>query len=153
MRTLLISFLLCLITIGLLHADETDGLPMVRDFAADTGNQMPLVLMFAASDCGYCSRLEVDELLPVIRNGQYANRVRIRKISLDPGQYVNDFDGRRTATEEIASRYQVGVTPTVILLGPNGAELAERLVGIGTTGFYGAYLDRSIRQAEQRLLR
>lgn len=151
MRALFISFLLCLTVVGIACAGDADGLPTVRDFAADTGDHMPLVLMFSASDCGYCSRLEVEELLPVIRSGQYASRVRIRKISLDPGQYVTDFDGRRTATEEIASRYEVGVTPTVILLGPDGAELAERLVGIGTTGFYGAYLDRSIRQAEWRL--
>ena len=142
---------MCAVAIGVGPTANADGLPMVRNFAADTGDHMPLVLMFSASDCGYCSRLEDEELLPVIRSGQYASRVRIRKISLDPGHYVTDFDGRSTATEAFDNRYRVGVTPTVILLGPDGAELAERLVGFGTSGFYGAYLARSIRQAERHL--
>jgi thioredoxin-related protein len=151
MRTVLLVPLLWLAVWSTGHAADGPGLPWVKDLAAETRDPRPLVLMFSASDCGYCRQLEADELLPTVRSGDYAVRVRMRKISLDSGESVMDFDGRSTPTDEIASRYRVWVTPTVILLGPDGTELSERLVGVGTPDFYGAYLDRSIRQAERRL--
>jgi thioredoxin-related protein len=153
MRTLLLFLTLWLAVWPAGHAADRAALPWARDLTADTRDLKPLVLMFSASDCGYCRQLEADELLPTVRSGEYAGRVRVRKISLDAGESVVDFDGHSAPTARVASRYRVWVTPTVILLGPDGTELAERMVGVGTPDFYGAYLDRSIRQAERRLTR
>lgn len=39
------------------------------------------------------------------------------------------------------------LAPTVLLLGPSGRELAERLVGAGVPDFYGAYLEQRLATA------
>lgn len=122
-----------------------------ENLQADTASGKPLVVMFSSSSCGYCARLEEEQFVPLLISGQYRGRILIRKLSLDAGRSAVDVDGTRVATDSIAGRYGVLVTPTVLLLGPGGAELAERLVGIGLPDFYGAYLDRSIRAAERAL--
>lgn len=131
--------------------EAVDTMPFTRDLRADTGTGKPLVVMFSRSDCGYCRRLEAEQFAPLLRAGSYAERIVVRKLSLDPGQRVLDVDGIQVETREVASRYRVFVTPTVLLLGTDGREIAERLVGLGLADFYWAYLERAIRQAERRL--
>jgi len=126
-------------------------MPVTRDLRADAGTGKPLVVMFSRSDCGFCRQLEAEQFLPLLRAGDYAERIVLRKLSLDSGQRILDLDGIQVETREIASRYRVFVTPTVLLLGPDGREIAERLVGLGIADFYWGYLERAIRQAERRL--
>lgn len=127
------------------------AIPVTHDLRSDTATGEPLVVMFSRSDCGYCRRLEAEQFVPMLRSGDYAGRVVIRKLSLDRGQQIVDLDGNRVETQQIAARYRVTFTPTVLLLGPEGEELAERLVGLGLADFYGAYLERAIRRAKRHL--
>jgi len=39
----------------------------------------------------------------------------------------------------------------VLFLGPNGQEIAERLVGLGSNDFYGAHLDERLATARKAL--
>lgn len=43
------------------------------------------------------------------------------------------------------------MTPTVLFLGRQGQELAERLVGVAVQDFDGAYLDERLATARQAL--
>ena len=57
-----------------------------------------------------------------------------------------------TAAVQIAA-WKAGFTPTVLFLGPQGQEIAERLVGLGSNDFYGAYLDDRLATARKVLAR
>ena len=108
---------------------------------------MPLLLVFSADYYEYCEQLEEQFLRPMLISGDYEDRVMIRLLKLGNGSSVRDFQGNEIATGDLANRYQVRVTPTMLFLNPQGRELAPRMVGINTPEFFGGYLDRSIDEA------
>ena len=126
-------------------ADLRDAARIVRD------RNLVLVLEFSSDDCGYCRRLEEAFLLPMQRNEDYDAKVLIRSVSLDPHETVIDFDGRLLDTDRLAARYGVSLTPTLVFLNADGVELSERLVGIWSEDFYGAYIDDRIDRALDEL--
>lgn len=109
--------------------------------------QVPILLMFAADFCAYCERLEEDFLRPMLRSGDYTDRVLIRKLHIDSEEKIRDFKGDEISPVEIAEQYAVSVTPTVVFLDGDGVELAPKRVGLTTPDFYGGYLDDAINQA------
>lgn len=109
--------------------------------------KMPILLMFAADFCAYCERLEEDFLRPMLRSGDYEDKVLIRKLHIDSEERVRDFHGDEVSPAEIAEQYAVTVTPTVVFIDGDGVELAPKRVGLTTPDFYGGYLDDSINQA------
>lgn len=123
-----------------------------RDLAADgavaRSRGVPVVLMFSASYCGYCVQVRESFLEPMEAGGHYAARVLIRELSIDSELAVRDFDGRRRSPAAVAARYNVGVTPTLVFLDPDGREVAPRLEGLSTPDLFGLYLsermDRSL---------
>jgi hypothetical protein len=58
-----------------------------------------------------------------------------------------DFAGHDTTTSAMAARYDLSITPTVILLSPAGRLLAPPIVGINNSEMYGHYLDQAIATA------
>lgn len=124
---------------------EASNLAAVGEQAHD--KRLPILLMFSAEHCSYCIQLEEDFLKPMLRSGDYEDRVLIRKMKIDGYDKVLDFDGKRVAAADFADRYSVFVTPTVVFIDGDGMELAEKRVGLTTPDFYGGYLDQSIEQA------
>ena len=61
------------------------------------------------------------------------------------------FDGKLTTAALQASAWKATFTPTVLFLGRQGQELAERLVGIAVPDFYGAYLEQRLATASKAL--
>lgn len=114
------------------------------------GKGVPILLMFSAPDCGYCTRLERDYLKPMITSGDYDDKIIIRKVQIGARAEVVGFDGNREAVEALAERYDVFVTPTVVFIGPDGNPLAEKLVGYSSPDFYGSYLDAAIDTSLKR---
>lgn len=151
----LVAGLVLALVSGLLWADSSVEVPVGRDLHADgrsAGHSgRPILLVFSARYCDYCELLEEEILRPMILGGQYEDRVIIRKLVLDSGLPVEDFDGRRRQASELSSRYRVRVTPTVLLVDGQGNEIAERLVGINTVSMYGGYLDAAIEQAREAM--
>lgn len=137
------------------RADEVRvaGLSDLRLLADDArADSRPVVLMFSAAHCGYCRQVEDEFLEPMIRSGDYDDRVLFRKVNLDAGlRQLTDFDGGTLSVDDFASRYGISVTPTVVFLDHRGHQLAKKLVGITTPDFYGGYLDRRIDTAVERL--
>ena len=123
----------------------------IRDFTRVAGHsdekRLPILLMFSAEHCSYCERLEEDFLKPMLRSGDYADKVLIRKVKIDGYGTVRDFDGKQVSIGEFASRYNVYVTPTIAFLDSSGAQLAPKRVGLSTPDFFGGYLDESIDTA------
>ncbi len=112
---------------------------------------VPLLLEFAADDCEYCTLLEQEVLNPTLLNRDYDRRVLMRKLLIDRTRKLRDFTGQLVEPGELAERYRVFVTPTLLFLDSEGRELAERMVGVMTLEFYGGYLDQALDEARAKL--
>lgn len=130
-------------------------LQQVRDFesAAETmrDRQLPMLLLFSASYCGYCQIIKSDFLKPMLISGDYRDKVLIRYIETDQDGRLRDFNGESVDIDTFSARYNVSFTPTVVFLDANGHQLTEKMVGLTTPDYYGAYLDDAIEAARKRL--
>jgi len=109
--------------------------------------RLPILLVFSAKHCTYCQKLEEDFLKPMLRSGDYSDKVLIRKVQIDGFGSIRDFKGKQIDVQDFADRYQVYVTPTVVFIDGDGTQLAQKRVGLTTPDFYGGYLDQSINSA------
>ena len=121
------------------------SLPAEAQAAARRG--APLVVLVSLAGCPYCERLRREHLTPMLRESSGG----VVQIDLGRTQALIDFDGRARSHDAVARTRQALFTPTVLLLGPRGDELAERLVGAGVPDFYGAYLEQRIVTARRSL--
>ena len=124
-------------------------LPQVRDFreaGADAAGRT-LLLAVTREGCPYCAQLRREVLVPMAIGGEYAERVLIREMMMEPDTPVVDFDGRETSTAAVAARYGVRIAPTVLLLDAAGRPLADPIVGVNSSDLYGHYLDQAIESA------
>jgi len=129
--------------------------PELRDLRAEAaqvrGQRTTLMLMFHADHCVYCQRMENEFLKPMLISGDYEGKVIMRRVKLDPAYMLRDFDGARITGAELAERYRVFVTPTLLFLDASGGQVAEKMVGLSTPDFFGGYLDAAIDTALTRL--
>lgn len=130
-------------------------IPQTQDLQAEAAQasreRLPLLLMFSSDYCHYCTVLARDFLQPMIYTGDDRGRVLIRMVKLDAGRSLRDFDGRRIAATDLAARYGVRVTPTLLFVDDQGRQVAEKMVGLTTPDFYGAYLGNAIDTALQHV--
>ncbi len=112
---------------------------------------IPIMMMLSADGCSWCVKLEEEHLKPMLRSGDYKERVLIRQLKIDDAHDVRDFDGRPVSADRIGARYGVLVTPTVIYLDGDGRQLAKKIVGISSDHYYGSYVDMAIDQALKTL--
>ena len=103
-----------------------------------------LVLMFHAAHCPYCALMENEILSPMVKSGDYDDKVIIRKLQIDEARDVKDFDGKTVEPSDISDRYGATLTPTLVFLDANGNEKAKKMIGINTVELFGAYLDDKI---------
>lgn len=134
-------------------AHASDALHQAQDLAAlgrrAAADGRLLIVEFWAADCPYCRLLDERVLLPLQKSGEYRERALLVQLDINAG-HLRDFSGQASSGQQLADRYRVEVTPTVLLLGPDGTELAPRLVGINSVDFYPAYLDAALEEAEKR---
>jgi thioredoxin-related protein len=116
-------------------------------------DQLGLVIMFHAEYCEYCKRLEADLLQPMLRSGDYDDKVLIRKIQIDGAYNMVNFNGQKIAASQLATLYDASMTPTLVFVDANGDELAQKLLGYTSPDFFGAYLDRAIAQLHRAVLK
>ena len=131
------------------------SVPMVTDLQSEgklaLKQDLPILLTFTSSICSYCDLLEEDFLQPMLLSGDYGDRVLIRKLVIDAGRSITDFNGKPSTADKLSSRYRVFVTPTLLFVDGNGTELAERILGINTPELFGGYLDDCIDTALERI--
>lgn len=132
-----------------------DGVPLVRNLQSETsgtaGHPVPVLLAITREGCPYCARLRREVLVPMIRSGEYDERVLIRELMMEPDTVITGFDGQATTTAEVARRYGVEITPTVLLLDFEGRALHEPIIGINNSEMYAYQLDSAIEKAALKL--
>jgi thioredoxin-related protein len=107
----------------------------------------PLVVMTTLDGCPYCDLVR-QHLVPMQRQGQVqAVQLDIR----DRQTRLEDFQGRDSSPAEQAGLFKARFAPTVLFLGPQGDELAERLVGMAVPDLYGGYLEVRLDESRARL--
>jgi thioredoxin-related protein len=128
-------------------------LPEATDLAADArlaaARGVPLVLLYSRDDCSWCAKVRREHLGPLSRNP--ATPAVIRELHMDRATALTDFAGRRTTAADFSKQIQAQFAPTVMFHGPDGAALAEPIVGFRLADFYAAYLDRAIEESRARL--
>lgn len=143
--------LLLVLGTGLLLPARAAPAPDLAALGAEAAAlRVPVMLVFWSDDCFYCEQLEEEVLIPLRASAEYPQRLRMARIEFGEQLYV-DFDGNPASGSELALRYDVEVTPTVLLLSPDGRLLAEPLVGLTSVDFYWAYFDNALEEAEARL--
>ncbi len=126
---------------------------LYRDARLAEDRRQPVLLLFSADYCGFCTRVLQEFLLPMHRSGEYRDKVLIRELKIDSDTTIRDFENHPTMPEDLAYRYNISVTPTILFLDHRGRELTARIVGLSTVDFFGLYLDEAIASARARLLR
>ena len=115
--------------------------------------KLPLLLMVRADYCDFCHRLEAEHLLPMSRDENYTRKILIRTFDLGGSREITGFDGKLTDANTFSRAYQLHITPTLLFLDAEGAEIAERIPGYSVPEYYGAYLDQAIDAAVEEMKR
>lgn len=114
------------------------------DAAQAEAKKLPILVFYSASYCSYCSIVKEEFLKPMLKSGDYTDKVIIRVVEIDSSDEVRDLNGKLIDSEDYADKHNVSLTPTLTFINPNDKELAPRLVGVTTLDFYGGYLDDAI---------
>ena len=98
--------------------------------------------------CPYCDLVRNHHLLPMRRDGLvHAVELDIR----DRRSNLQGFAGESTTPADQVTLWKARFAPTVLFFGPQGQELAERLVGVAVPDFYGEYLEARLAQSRAKL--
>ena len=109
-----------------------------------------ILLEISAPYCRYCRILEEEILKPMIRSGDYTEQVLIRRLDIDIDSIL---DNEKQATENLARRYGIWITPTLLFLDGHGNEVSKRILGVNSLDYYGAYVDAALEEGYHKLSR
>lgn len=117
------------------------------ELAAALAHKQPLLVMVSLAGCPFCMQVR-DSYLGPLRDEQGQRMVQVDMRSNAP---VVRFDGQRSTHDELTRAWAISIAPTLLFFGPQGRELAPRLLGSTLPDFYGAYLAQRLLQAQAAL--
>ena len=112
--------------------------------------KMPIILVYSASDCEHCERLEQDILAPLQKTGELKEVAILRKIMIDGIDSVTDFKGRIQDAEYYSIMRDVEFTPTIEFVDGDGVSLVAPIVGYQGVDMYLSYF-KAAAQASQMI--
>lgn len=136
------------------YADE-NNFSQPADFSL-TGNdartkKIPIMVLFSSVHCDYCKFIKEEFLNPMIKSGDYLDKVIIKVVEDDEGDEVIDFNKKIIDSGDFSDRYNIIFTPTIVFISSDGAEVTERIVGLGNVEYYGGFLDEAIDNAQTKI--
>jgi thioredoxin-related protein len=141
--------------LGVTAAHGGEGVPLARDLRADgmvaKEKKIPLLVMFGTPACPYCKLVLNDFLVPMSRNADYQGKVMMRQVEINSDRPLLDFSGKGTSHRRFAKAYQIKLAPTVVMFDAEGRVVGEPMVGVSTPDYYGAFLDRAIDEAVEKV--
>ena len=126
-----------------------DSYAHVSQLSRDT--HTPIMVIFTSSDCGYCTRLKEEVILPMLERGDFRGRALVNEFDTDLGGKITDFDGERIRRRIFVTRYEVFAIPTVVFMDDQGGELTPSLVGFDQADTYLYNLERTLGSAKKAL--
>ena len=124
---------------------------LVADGQKAGEKQVPVLMMFSMTHCGYCIEVEEDFLKPMLRNSEYNGKVLIRKIKIDGDKVLRDFNGNVRDPNEFSDDYNVSMVPTLVLVDSRGKQLVSSIIGLANPHYYGGELDDAIDVSVQKI--
>lgn len=110
--------------------------------------KIPLVLLLSRSDCHFCHEVRTNYLSPLARTVSEKKLV-IRELQTDLVKTLIGSDGRLITVSDLLKLLKVNFFPTVVFIDHQLRVLAEPLIGLNQSGFYGFYLDQRIEMASK----
>ena len=125
--------------------------PLAHDLHVDAADaharKIPLLLVVTTQGCPYCARAKRQYLGPISAEAKYRAKVIVREVDAGSSAPLIDFAGNPSTHAAIARGYQVKRVPAVLAVDADGRVLADPVVGLVISDFYGAYIDGAIDQA------
>ncbi len=107
----------------------------------------PLVVMVSLEGCPFCKVVRENYLGPL----RQQQGLPVVQVDMRSKRALKNFRGDSTTHDDMIRQWRIRIAPTVLFLGRDGVEVAERLVGGYIPDFYGAYLDDRLQQARAAL--
>ncbi|MGE0073319.1 MAG: thioredoxin fold domain-containing protein [Thiomonas sp.] len=140
----------CLAAFFAVAAWADTPLPPVRNLQQSAlqaaAKDQPLIVMFSLPSCPYCEKLRRTQYQFLAKEGY-----TVQQIEITDKTPVIGFDGKPTNGVHLARQYGIKLAPTVLFFGPGGQEIGERIIGAPTADFYGAFVDRALKESAQAL--
>ena len=132
-----------------------NNFPQPADFSL-TGDDariqnIPIMVLFSSVHCDYCKFIKEEFLNPMLKSGDYLDKVIIKVVEDDEGDEVIDFNKETIDSGDFSDRYKIIFTPTIIFINSGGVELTERIVGLGNVEYFGGFLDEAIDNAQIKI--
>ena len=105
--------------------------------------RQPLVLMVSLDGCPFCKIVRENYLVHMARD----EGLPVVQIDMQSKAVLTDWIGHTNTHTALIEKLGVNVAPTLVFYGQGGREVAERLVGLSSVDFYGAYLDARLATA------
>ena len=121
---------------------STSSLPDALTKALQT--KQPLVVMVSLHGCPFCNVVRENYLRPLYDAG-----LPVVQIDMRDARMLLDIDGNTLSQEAWIKKRGIKLAPTVLFLGAQGLEVADRLKGAYLPDFYGAYLDEQLLVARR----
>lgn len=109
--------------------------------------RQPLVLMVSLDGCPFCKIVREHYLVHMARG----DGLPVVQIDMQSKAVLTDWNGQATTHAALIEKLGVHTAPTLVFYGQGGKEVAERLVGLSSVDFYGAYLDARVAQARSKV--
>jgi len=107
-----------------------------------------LLVMVSLDGCPFCKIAREHYLIPLHEQ----HNQPIVQINMRSRQKITDLNGIDSTHEQLIRSWGIKVAPTVLFLGRQGIELADRLSGAYIPDFYGAYLDERVKKANSQII-
>ncbi|NIP72820.1 MAG: hypothetical protein GWO16_07205 [Gammaproteobacteria bacterium] len=131
------------------------AVPVAEDLRADARlaarDNLVLMLVFSAYYCENCEILENEIVRPMVISGEYDDKVIIRKVRLDEGDYLYNFKGESELADDFAGRNGIRGMPTIMFLDHRGRRLADPILGINTIPMFSGRVDAAIERSLEML--
>jgi thioredoxin-related protein len=147
----LISLILALLTLSA----SADHAASATDWS-DLGriarqHHSPILVLFSADTCGYCTRLKREVITPLAREDAIDRSLLIREFDINAGGKVIDFDGDPIRSRNFKRRYGIFATPTLLILNADGELLSDPIVGYNSASEYKELLQASLATSYKEL--
>ncbi len=119
------------------------------ELAAALAAGSPLVVMVSLEGCPFCKIVRESYLVPM----RQEQRLPVAQVDMHSRRSVRNFNGSPTTHEALIAAWRIEIAPTVLFLGRQGVEVAQRLVGGYIPDFYGAYLEQRLETARAAVLK